>query len=221
MKRYAVVTVAVGVLAVAGCAGEGTVTEAPTVEGAAESDGATSESAEPSDEAVEPSENDPAGGEPAEDPVADGESAQNGATQSAPDLSEDFEQVPAETDAASFGETVAWDDGISLSVSEPEPYEPTSSAAGTEGYDEAVRFTVTVTNETEEDLSLLFLFATVTSADTEGAQIFDYGGGLEFSFDDVAPGESAEVEQAHAVNDAEDVLVTISPDIFYDEVQFS
>ncbi|MGB5952577.1 MAG: hypothetical protein WBG57_08715 [Ornithinimicrobium sp.] len=204
MKSSLAAAAALAVLVVAGCAGEGTVTEAPEVEGAPAT---TSEPAETE--------------EPTQDPSTQSQARTEEPTEAETELAEQFEEVGAQTDAASFGDTVAWDDGISLSVSEPEPYEPTESAAGNEGFDEAVKFTVTVTNDTDEEVSLLFLFATVTSGGSEGSQVFDYGGGLEFAFDDVPPGEQTEVEQAHAVNDADDVVVNISPDLFYDEVEFS
>ncbi|MGB3185625.1 MAG: hypothetical protein WBG36_17250 [Ornithinimicrobium sp.] len=199
----AAATVAMLAVAVAGCAGEGTVTEAPVIEGSQESD---AEPTAPETEPVEPT----AETEPEEtvDPAE-------------PDSTFDTTAVGASADSASFGQTVAWDDGISLSISQPETYEPSETAVGSEGFDEAVRFTVTVMNDTDEDFSLLFVITEVTSGGGGGEQIFDYGEGLELFFEDLPAGDEVELDQAFAVEDANDVVITVTPDLFYDEVEFS
>ncbi len=202
MRACVAVAATAAMLALAGCAGEGTVTEVPTVEGPPETE---AESAAPGTEAEEPT----AATEPEET--------------THPDEPETFDTtaVGVSANSASFGQTVTWDDGISLSISAPETYEPTEAAADSDGFDEAVKFVVTVTNDTQESFSLLFVITEVTSGGADGAQIFDYGEGLGLSFEDLPVGEEVDIDQAFAVEDANDVVITVTPDLLYDEVEFS
>jgi hypothetical protein len=86
-------------------------------------------------------------------------------TDQAPDAAA-VESVPA-----TFGQTVTYDDGMQIAVSEPLPFTPSAEAAGLEG-DLALSFTVTIYNGTEADYEL-FPFTLVTADGQPGSVVVD------------------------------------------------
>jgi hypothetical protein len=76
------------------------------------------------------------------------------------------ESVPA-----TFGQTVTYDDGMQIAVSEPLPFTPSAEAAGLEG-DLALSFTVTIYNGTGADYEL-FPFTLVTADGQPGSVVVD------------------------------------------------
>lgn len=76
------------------------------------------------------------------------------------------ESVPA-----TFGQTVTYDDGMQIAVSEPLPFTPSAEAAGLEG-DLALSFTVTIYNGTSADYEL-FPFTLVTADGQPGSAVVD------------------------------------------------
>ena len=101
---------------------------------------------------------------------------------------------------SAFGETMTWDDGVTLAVSAPEPYTPSDFAVGATRANNVV-FTLTITNNSTADLPLLPLPA-LSSGDQEVSQIFDIGSDVFETGDDVgfppaetiAPGRVGQLE---------------------------
>ncbi|MGC1208726.1 MAG: hypothetical protein WA880_12295, partial [Ornithinimicrobium sp.] len=129
--------------------------------------------------------------------------------------------VTVDDAAVTFGDTATWDNGLEVSVAAPEGFEPSETAAGAEDYDAAVSVEVTVTNGTDETFSTLFLLLDAESDGSAGEQIFDYDGGLDFTFEDIAPGDDLTFKAGFGVDNADDVQILVAPDFQYDDAIFS
>ncbi len=112
---------------------------------------------------------------------------------------------------ALFGETLTRDDGLELTVSEPQPFTPSEWAAGGEGSAQHVRFEITITNGTAEKFDPSMIYPTVTSGGVEGEEVFDEGlDGAPMTT--VLPGKSVTFPIGFGVEDAADVLMEIELD---------
>ena len=214
MKRSVVALVGVAILTLSACTKEGTVTEAPDLEGApAQSTEEQPKVSDPEEStAEEPDESTLA--EP-EEPTADDPDVED------PDLGAFGDPVAAEEAEVNFGDTATWDDGTQLSIAAPKDFEPSDTAAGGEGFEQAVSVEVTLTNGSDEPLSTIFLLLSAESGGSAGEQIFDYGAGLELPFEDVGPGDEVTFTAGFGVEDPEDLQITVGPDLQYDDVTFS
>lgn len=198
MKRSVVALVGVAILTLSACTKEGTVTEAPDLEGA------PAQSTEDQPEVSDP-----------EEPTADDPDVED------PDLGTFGDPVAAEEAEVNFGDTATWDDGTQLSIAAPKDFEPSDTAAGGEGFEQAVSVEVTLTNGSDEPFSTIFLLLSAESGGSTGEQIFDYGAGLELPFEDVEPGDEVMFTAGFGVEDPEDLQITVGPDLQHDDVTFS
>ncbi len=199
MKRSVVAVLAAAVLAISACTKEGTVTEAPEVEGA------QTQPTEDQPEVSEPEQ--PTGEEPDDEDLGDPGGF--------------GDPVAAEETQVSFGDSATWDDGVQVSIADPEDFEPSDTAAGGEDFEQAVSVEVTLTNGSDEPLSTIFLLLSAESGGSTGEQIFDYGAGLELPFEDVEPGDEVTFTAGFGVEDPQDAQITVGPDFEYDDVTFS
>lgn len=145
-----------------------------------------------------------------------------------PGAGQDGEQpeAPVAGDLA-FGETMAWDDGVALTVSVPEPYTPSDFAVGATRANSVV-FTLTVTNNSTEDLAPLPLPA-LTSGDQEVSQVFDIGSDVFETGDDVGfpptatiePGGSVSWRAAWSVDDPSSLTMEVAPSFLYPSATFT
>lgn len=140
-----------------------------------------------------------------------------GATDEAPDADAGAVQGLA------FGETMAWDDGVTMTVSEPEPYSPSGIAAGA---DQAVNlvFTLTITNGSSENVQPVVI-STLSSGGTEATRIIDLGAdGGQVGIPPttaVLPGASLTWREAWSVADADSLTMQTSPSFQYEQVVFT
>lgn len=126
-----------------------------------------------------------------------------------------------------FGETMTWDDGVALTVSVPEPYTPSDFAVGAT-HDTAVVFTLTITNNSTEDLQPLPL-PTLSSGDQEVSQIFDIGSNVIDPGDDVGfpptatiePGGSVSWKAAWSLDDPSELTLQAAPSFLYPSATFT
>lgn len=138
--------------------------------------------------------------------------------------SDDGEIEPVDpADAAAFGETFAYDDGVELTVSEPTPYAPSEFAAGAT-FPDNVLITVTVTNNSAEPVDV-FAFGAMTSGGEEGSSIFDFDGpegeiGLPPT-ETLEPGATVTWKEAWSVADPSDLQYSLAPGFMYDEAVFT
>lgn len=142
-------------------------------------------------------------------------------TVTVPAEAEDREEEQTEPEGASsgevssgnaeFGETWAWEDGLELTISAPESYQSSSSAAGGGNHAHQVKFTVTIVNNTGENFDPAMFYATVQSGNREGDQIFDSANGLEGSPNTtLLDGRETQFEMAFGVDDPEDIVMEVS-----------
>lgn len=185
-------------LALAGCSlGDG-----PTMSGG--SDTSTPSSSSTSESGTSPSSSSPSPS-PSSSPASSNGTSDNGSESSGPSVGQ-------------FGETATYKDGLTVTVTEPGPYQPSSYAAGTEQHSQFVKFDVTVTNGTEKVYDLpVEMMIDVSSGSSPASQVFDSGKGLNGALDaaKVLPGDSATLTVAYGVNDPQDVTVQVTPGFKY------
>lgn len=119
-----------------------------------------------------------------------------------------------------FGETMTWEDGISIAVSPAEPFTPDGTAAGA-GANNIV-FTITLTNGTQAPYDP-FVYGTLSSGGAEASAIFDVvndiGGGPTTA---VLPGQSISWREAYSVVDPASLTYQVSPGSFeYEDAIFT
>ncbi|QMV21554.1 DUF4190 domain-containing protein [Streptomyces sp. SCUT-3] len=133
------------------------------------------------------------------------------------DFDEDYEDVAI---AETYGSTVEYDNGVRVTLSTPERFEPSPSADGYTPGDDAYRMTVTLENGSGEplDLSEFELYAYAGPRGIEVDEI--YHGALGTGFGDrVAEGGETEAEVAFSVPpNRDDLEIEFLPDWSYEYI---
>ena len=131
--------------------------------------------------------------------------------------------VRAASASVGFGETMFWDDGVGMSVSQPEPYVPTEFATGATLPTNVV-FTLTITNGSDAAIDLL-PYSEVSSGGQPTSIIFDFPptgeeiGAAPTSV--LEPGQSASWKEAWSVADPNAITMTNSPTLDHAQVTFT
>ena len=137
--------------------------------------------------------------------------------------SEDATPEPGPVGNLAFGDTMVWEDDVSLTVSAPEPYTPTEFAAGADQANQ-LAFTMTITNDSTENLEPL-VYTRLSSGGVEASQIFDVtADGTEIGVPPttvVLPGESVTWIEAWSVADPDSLTMQISPSFDYEDAIFT
>lgn len=111
----------------------------------------------------------------------------------------------------SFGQAYTYEDGLTVKVSEPRPFEPGESAAAKPG--PAVVFTVVVVNKTGKPFDATLFYITLQSGNEEAPEIFDSEKGIEGSpSTKVLDGREAKWKIAYNVKDPADLVLEVQPD---------
>ncbi|NII51559.1 DUF4190 domain-containing protein [Frigoribacterium endophyticum] len=145
---------------------------------------------------------------------------------SSPDVAEPSEPTDDASEEASsenavFGDVWSYDDGISVSVSAPQPFTPSETAAGADQA-AAVVFTVTVQNDTGANYDPIEAYSSVSSAGVEASQVFDSAQGLMGSPSTAVPaGQSATWQEVYSVSDPAQLVYQIAPGYDYDAAIFT
>jgi len=130
------------------------------------------------------------------------------------------EDAPA-GENATFEDTWQYDDGLAVTVSAPEPYEPSTSAGGADQAADLV-FTITLENGTDANFDASLAIPTVSSAGTESSLIVDSQGVTSLSPSTVVPaGQSASWQVAFSVSDPEQIVMSVWPSFDYDPAVFT
>ena len=109
----------------------------------------------------------------------------------------------------SFGSTATWPDGVSVTVSKPEPFKPSEYAAGTEGAKKFAKVVVTLTNGSSEPVEAYMMDVRATSGDAAAESVIDFDHDLEgFVNARVMPGKSVKWPVGFGVP-GDDLLVTV------------
>lgn len=137
---------------------------------------------------------------------------------------EPTEEVEPEGDTsegqASFGDTWTWEDGLEITVSEPEAFKPGEYSAGGEGYDSHVKFDVTIENKSGEPFDASLVYLTMQSGTSEGEEVFDDG--LEGSpSTTLLDGRKVTFTSGFGVEDPSDLVLEVTPDFEYDAALFT
>ena len=134
------------------------------------------------------------------------------------------EQEPVVEDDGlyAFGETVTYEDGISVSVSEPAYYVAGELASGPVEGQPTLAFKIVVTNSSEEPFDPSLVFATLTSGGAESAGVFDTENEVGFPpVTKVLPGQTVEWVQAWSVVDAASLTLELNVGFTHDAAIFT
>ena len=135
---------------------------------------------------------------------------------------------PAETESGSvagleFGETMAWGDGVTMTVSEPESFSPSDVAIGDDQSVDLV-FTLTITNDSSENVQPVVV-SMLSSGGTEATRIIDVGAeGGQVGIPPttpILPGESITWQEAWSVADTASLTMQTAPSFGYEPVVFT
>ena len=137
----------------------------------------------------------------------------------------DFVQIPPRSAVGdlAFGETMVYENGVELTVSAPEPFEPSEAALGVD-QDPNVVFTLTITNNSTQEFES-FPWPWVTSGGQGATGISDVsdnqlvaGPGPDAL---IVPGGSVTLKSAWSVADPGSLTMQVSPDFAYEEANFT
>ncbi|SDB80286.1 hypothetical protein GA0111570_10272 [Raineyella antarctica] len=131
-------------------------------------------------------------------------------------------QKPAADGTSEFGKAYTWEDGLSVTVSAPKAYTPSSSAFGPVAGQKAVSFQITIVNGTSAPFDPVMASITAQSGNTEASQIFDSAKAMEGSpSTKILAGRETTYKVAFSVADASDIVVEFSPDFTHESVLFA
>lgn len=122
-----------------------------------------------------------------------------------------------------FGDTMEWSDGVTMTVSEPEPFTASDLAAGSDQAEDLV-FTLTITNGSSENVQPIVV-STLSSGGTEATRILDVGAeGGQVGIPPttpIPPGESITWQEAWSVADPASLTMSTAPSFVYETAVFT
>lgn len=135
---------------------------------------------------------------------------------------EAVDEAPAPDEPNTFGSTYTYDDGVSIHVSEPEPFTPAEWAAGGESHDQHVRFSVRVVNKSGAPFDASMVYASVASGAGEGDEVFDVDAGLEGPPETrVLDGREVTWKVGFGVDDPKDIVMQVEASWDHDPAIFT
>lgn len=122
-----------------------------------------------------------------------------------------------------FGKTLTYPDGMQIKVGKPEQFDPPASAYADENMPYYVKFTVSITNDTDQRFDPVLTSVTVASGETEGAAIYDVSNGLSVTpTTSIPPGEVRSWVVAFGVTDVDDITAEVAlNDLVHDDAMFT
>lgn len=121
-----------------------------------------------------------------------------------------------------FGQTVTYDDGISVTISKPAAFKPSEYAAGTEGFSKFVIFTITILNKSGKTFDPGLTSESVMSGDVEGSEIFDSEHNLGGSpSTKILNGRKVTYKVAFGVRNPADLVMEFAPSWEHDSAMFT
>lgn len=123
-----------------------------------------------------------------------------------------------------FGKgAVKYDDGLIIKLSQPEPFTPDETAFTEGNNPHYVKFTVTITNNTNERFDPLLTYISLASGETEGTAVYDVVNGLSSPPETaIVPGKSRSWVVAFGVTDPDDLTAQVSMgDMVHDDALFT
>ena len=131
------------------------------------------------------------------------------------------DQVPGEFDGELvYGDTAVWEDGMEVTISEPEGYEP-SEYVELSGDGEPVVMEVTIKNGTDEPFQAHSMHTAASSGGQEAERIYDMENDIDLPSTDVRPGKEITYKIGYEVKDKGDVDLDLNPGFEYDTAYYS
>lgn len=122
-----------------------------------------------------------------------------------------------------LGAAMTWEDGVSLSVSEPVAFTPTEWAAGVDQANQ-VAFTLVLTNGSGEILEPM-TYSRVSSGGVEASQIFDtdnpVGNMIGSPTTAILPGQTVTWVEGFSIADPASITFQVSPSFEYTDAIFT
>lgn len=143
----------------------------------------------------------------------------------APEPTQEPEPAPEPNDMIlAFGEAMTWEDGVSLSVSQPAPFTAGEYAAGVVPGQAQIVFTIVITNGSPAALDPM-AYASVSSGGAEASAIFDSGNPAgEIGMGPtttILPGQTVQWLEAYSVADPNAITFQVSPSFEYEDAIFT
>lgn len=123
-----------------------------------------------------------------------------------------------------FGKgAVKYDDGLTITLSQPETFTPDETAFIEGSNPHYVKFTVTITNDTDERFDPLLTYISLASGDVEGTPVYDVVNGLSSPPETaIVPGKSRSWVVAFGVTDPDDLIAQVGMgDLVHDDALFT
>ena len=131
------------------------------------------------------------------------------------------DQVPGEFDGELvYGDAAVWEDGMEVTISEPEGYEP-SEYVELSGDGEPVVMEVTIKNGTDEPFQAHSMHTAASSDGQEAERIYDMENDIDLPSTDVRPGKEITYKIGYEVKDKGDVDLDLNPGFEYDTAYYS
>ena len=131
------------------------------------------------------------------------------------------DQVPGEFDGELvYGDAAVWEDGMEVTISEPEGYEP-SEYVELSGDGEPVVMEVTIKNGTDEPFQVHSMHTAASSGGQEAERIYDMENDIDLPSTDVRPGKEITYKIGYEVKDKGDVDLDLNPGFEYDTAYYS
>jgi hypothetical protein len=135
---------------------------------------------------------------------------------------DDAETLPDQPEGR-FGKALTYPDGMRIKVGKPEQFDPPASAYADENTPYYVKFTVSITNDTDQRFDPVLTSVTVASGETEGSPIYDVSNGLSVTpTTSIPPGEVRSWVVAFGVTDVDDITAEVAlNDLVHDAAMFT
>ncbi|MBO1759331.1 MULTISPECIES: DUF4352 domain-containing protein [unclassified Dermacoccus] len=108
-----------------------------------------------------------------------------------------------------FGSTFTWDDGVAITISKPQPFQPSPYAASDTKFKKFVIVDVTLKNGSKEPYNAMTLTTTATSGDKQSDGAFDTEKGVDLPTADILPGKTLTWKQAYGVDATGDLVIAV------------
>lgn len=149
-------------------------------------------------------------------PTGDNRPATSAPAEAGPEDGAPAPTSPQGTGVQAFGSTYVYDDGLAVTISSPQPYEPSEYAAGTDGFTHFIVVDVTVVNQTGAPWDPALFYSTLQSANQEASEVFDSPTLSGPPSTTLLDGREAVFQIGFGVADPADLVLEVTPDFSHE-----
>jgi hypothetical protein len=121
-----------------------------------------------------------------------------------------------------LGQTYTYENGLAVTVGQPQPYTPSSSAAGADPALPALLFPITIVNGSTENYETSSFSTTLQSGNQEASKIYDTANNVGSApSTPTLPGREAAFQIAYAVTNPADLVMQVRPEFDYTAIIFT